>query len=171
MKRFIKFFLIAGSIISIIAVIIVEYDFMIHGAFSDDSDRYYTSSVKKGEWKRYFVEIPLPSQTKLLTSGFKVGQINTGKSEELDYGFYWIVKSDLTCEELIKYYMAYAEESNQKFGGYETNIEVEPFHKRFFDYSFDNFQSEWEQIERQEEKTDQIWMVFAIKPGRGWFKN
>ena len=171
MKRAVKTLFITGGIIGIFILVFLEYDFMIHGAFSDDPDRYYTSSVKKGEWKRYFAEIPLPSQTELLTSGFETGQIDSGNSEELDYGYYWIIKSDLTSEELIKYYMPYVEESNQKFGGYETNIEVEPFHKRFFDYFFENFQSEWEQIEQKEEETDHIWVIVAFKPGRGWFKN
>ena len=154
------------------AIIVLAFGVVMIDAIGSSSiDSYVFVTVSKRGWKQYFSDIPLPNRAELLISGFETGQIDTGNSEELDYGYYWVIKSDLTSEELTKYYLPYVEESNQKFGGYETIIDICQFDKQSFGYIFQQLDSVWDQIKEKEEEINHIWVIVAFKPGRGWFKN
>jgi hypothetical protein len=143
---------------------------MIDAVAAGDFVDYIFNTVSKSEWKQYFSDIPLPDRTELFTSGLDTGQIDTGNSKELDYGYYWVVESDLAKEELAEYYTSYAEESNLKFSGYETIIEVCQSDKRSFGCIFHQLDSIWDQIKEKDE-ANHIWIIAAYKPGRGWLKN
>ncbi len=171
MKKFVKIILAAGGIFSLLILLFSGYDFWIHGAFSDYPKRYYTAFVSEGKWKRYFAEISLPPDTKLIASGFEKGELGGGNSEELDYSYYWIVEGEQSGEELREYYNSYIEESSYKFGGYETWLEMRPFCVRTVLSGFPKFERQCEKIEEEIKEIDQMWVMIAIKSGRSGFIN
>ncbi len=167
----------AGKVLSGFAAIVIAVACLFVGMDAIATEHIYDYlfvNISKREWSQYFSDIPLPDGSELLASEFESGQIILESKDDfgkLDYGYYWIIKSDLTEEELLEYYGGYAEESNRKFGGYETVVKAEPFVHLCNDYYFETFQTFYDQIEKREAETDHIWVVFALKRGRGCFKN
>lgn len=171
-KRAFKILKIIGIFCVLIlfaSICVGGYVLLLDYGFSDHSD-VLADKVNMDDWKKYYSEISMPLDTKLIESNFESGQIVSGNSDKKNLGFYWIVESDLSYEDLLNYFNEKISESNDLFAGIDTEPDIQPISSDKC-YFFDEIEDKIRKARDNYSNLDKVWIIYAVKMGRSILEN
>ena len=155
--------------ILILAGIVILVGVFFYSYFIADTFRkpLFEAYEKPREWAEQFENIPLPPDSELIGEGYDVGNIGVGNAEVMHFGYYWLLKTELSEEELIAYYQPYIDEANIETIGNETildydNLSDSPYLSYYIDDSYDLARG----LSKQERTENQYYIFYAFKRGR-----
>ena len=126
--------------------------------------------IEAQDWAVQFEDIPPPQDTIVLAEGY--GDNVDKQDDYLDYAYGWLLKSDLTKDELEAYYQPYVDRSNEDVIGSMAVIRFEVIWEHNLDAKFDippivEAVAELEDISDENE----YYIIYVFKRGRWGNRN
>ncbi len=168
-KRFSKApkWLIAGVITIILACMIGAGIFFFGNLYRAQNPEVPTESFI--EWVDQFEAVPNLENAELTSQGYDRGWLGQGNETRASFGYYWLLKTDLSETELMAYYQAYVDKANEETIGIETILEVQLIENTEtypLLYELDPLNDALDELTDREIEESQYYVVYAYKCGR-----
>ncbi len=119
-------------------------------------------------WKKQFTSIEI-SKKELVQTNSKRGLVNIHNQDNIDYGFYCIIETDKTKQEIEAFFTPFVDKANISVVG-EKNILYVTTITDPLPLNMDDLEKFVEEFE-PEEYVNNIYIVSILKPGRKIFYN